>query len=70
MNILLINPGKDDIIRAHNIVKKYKEERLEEHHPRTKAVFYSSEADYSDVVAVWHSANQITLHFGFNKDDS
>ena len=67
MRVLLINPGDYGCIRAQRILALYaRDYKGEPSRSRYHAIVYTRE-DYSEPVAVWHSQNQITMHFG---DDS
>ena len=65
MRILLINPRPRDAIRADTVLSQYMADYWtgQAERSRRHCVIYTRE-DYSEPVAVWHTRNQITLHFG------
>lgn len=64
MRVLLINPKTGDFGRAAAILRVYRTDHMgEPFRSRYNSVVYAGDHK-PNAVAVWHSKNQITLHFG------
>ena len=66
--VLIINARSTaDMIRAGRCVEQY--EKTQDRKPgRHNLSVFATRDDYSDPVAVWHNATQVTVHFGDRKE--
>jgi hypothetical protein len=66
LRVLLINPTIGDFGRASSIVRSYMVHHWagEATRSRHNCVIYAPQEEEPRPTAVWHSRNQITVHFG------
>ena len=67
--VLVINaPSTTDYARVGGILREYEGSgKLDGRPGRYNLTAYAQHDDYSDVVSVWHTATQVTIHFGDKK---